>query len=188
MRPLPFRLLPLPLPLACLVCAAACASARNREVPSVADKPTALAQVAAEFIPDPARIEPSLAEGQDFVAPHPITRPMPLYPPGREDERGPVVVVLRFIVETDGAVGQVRDSPLAGATPADPAFRKAAEDALLNWVFVPAAIQTIQPGEDLDHDSKPDYTILVDSNRVPTYLDVRFTFEIVDGEARVRAD
>jgi hypothetical protein len=165
-------------------------SAGNRRVQPAADAPTALAQVAAEFIPDPARVEPSLLEGQDFVAPHPIATPMPLYPPEREVERGPIVVVLRFIVGTDGAVRQVRDSPLAdgGAAPADPAFRKAAEDALLNWVFVPAAIQTIQPGEDLDHDSRPDYTILVDSSRVPTYLDVRFTFEIVDGQERVRAD
>jgi hypothetical protein len=98
--------------------------------------------------------------------------------------------MLRFVVEVDGAVREVRDSPLAdpGGAPADPAFRRAAEDALLSWLFVPAAIKTVEPGPDLDHDSKPDYTVLVDSNRIPVYLDVRFTFEMVDGERRVRAD
>jgi len=130
------------------------------------------------------------SSNQSRIWPHPIVTPLPHYPHELVDERGPVVVVLRFIVDAVGAVRQVRESPLGavGGAPADPAFRRASEDALLSWVFVPAAIRTLEPGEDLDHDSKPDYTVLVASNRVPVYLDVRFTFEMIDGQARVRAD
>jgi hypothetical protein len=178
------------LPLALLGWCAACAIVPRREADPAAGRAAGRAQIDAKFIPDPARIAPHLLEGQEFVQPHPIVTHLPEYPPAREDERGPVVVMLRFVVEVDGAVREVRDSPLAdpGGAPADPAFRRAAEDALLSWLFVPAAIKTVEPGPDLDHDSKPDYTVLVDSNRIPVYLDVRFTFEMVDGERRVRAD
>jgi hypothetical protein len=184
------RLLALLLPPALLVCGAACVTVGNREATPAADAPPALAQVEARFIPDPGRIAPELLEGQEFVQPHPIVTPLPHYPAAREDEPGPVVVLLRFVVGSDGAVREVRDSPLAdpGGAPADAAFRQAAGDAVLSWLFVPAAIQTVKPGPDLDHDAKPDYTVLMDSNRVPVYLDVRFTFEIVAGERRVRAD
>jgi len=189
----PRGLLPLALLVltpALLVCNAACATVGNREATSAGGGPGALAQVDAEFVPDPARIAPDLLEGQEFVQPHPIVTHLPEYPPARGNQRGPVVVVLRFVVEADGAVRDVRDSPLAdsGGAAVDPAFRAAAEDAVLGWLFVPAAIKTVEPGPDLDHDSKPDYTVLVDSNRIPVYLDVRFTFEMVDGERRVRAD
>jgi hypothetical protein len=142
------------------------------------------------------------------MPPHPIVTHLPQYPAGHEDAGGPVVVVLRFIVGKDGAVREVKDSPLhdpggpgdpggarhaggssgPGGRIADPVFREAAVDAVLGWIFVPAAIRTLKPGADLDHDSKPDYTVLVDSERMPVYLDVRFTFEIIDGEARVRID
>jgi len=167
---------------------AGCASVRERKAAAPDDTPT-LAQISAEYLVDPGRVSPRLREGQDFVAPHPIVTPLPRFPADHQDLGRPVVVVLRLVVDADGAVRQVQDSPLAlPADQADPDFRAAAEDAVLSWIFVPAAIRTIEPGEDLDHDSKPDYTVLVDSHRIPVYLDVRFTFEIVDGQARVRVD
>lgn len=174
--------------VALVMAGAGCASVRDRKAAAPDDTST-LAQISAEYLVDPARVSPQLREGQDFVAPHPIVTPLPRFPADHQDLRRPVVIVLRLVVEADGAVRQVRDSPLARpAAQDDPDFRAAAVDAVLNWIFVPAAIRTIQPGEDLDKDSKPDYTILVDSNRIPVYLDVRFTFEIIDGQARVRAD
>ncbi|HYV20414.1 MAG TPA: hypothetical protein VFC25_15430 [Verrucomicrobiae bacterium] len=180
----PFRLLPV---VAFLVWGAGCASVPDRK--AAAPDETSLAQISAEYLVDPSRVSPQLREGQDFVAPHPIVTPLPRFPADHQDLRRPVVLVLRLVVEADGAVRQVQDSPLAlPAAQADPDFRVAAVDAVLSWIFVPAAIRTIEPGEDLDHDSKPDYTILVDSHRIPVYIDVRFTFEIVDGQARVRAD
>jgi len=181
----PIRLL---LLVALLLPGAGCASTPDRKA-AAPDDTSSLAQISAEYLVDPSRVSPRLREGQDFVAPHPIVTPLPRFPADHQDLRRPVVLVLRLVVDADGAVRQVQDSPLALPAAQDaPDFRAAAVDAVLSWIFVPAAIRTIQPGEDLDHDSKPDYTILVDSNRIPVYLDVRFTFEIIDGQARVRAD
>ena len=175
-------------------CLAACASVETIPAPppqgAAAEQPGNLAKIEVQFVPDPARIAPHLEEDQDFMSPHPIVTHLPQFPPGHTDITQPVVVVLRFIVGETGAVRDVEDSPLRDpAAPAgDPAFRQAAEDAVLGWLFVPAAIRTVKPGADLDHDSQPDYTVLVDSQRIPVYLDVRFTFEIIEGEGRVRID
>ena len=195
----PFRRLTRPrarfLVPALLLCVAACASVPNRRMDASTDRPQAQGDVKVQFLPDPARVAPNLLEGEEFVPPHPIVTPLPLYPAGHAEPRGPVVVVLRFVVGKTGVVEEVEDSPLrdpgdadAGAVGSDGAFRAAAEDAVRSWRFVPAAIQTVKPGADLDHDSKPDYTVLVASARVPVYLDVRFTFEMVAGEGRVRVD
>ena len=191
---------------ALLLCCAGCASVAKPGAPAPAgapaERPPDLPRVEAQFIADPARIAPALRDDQDFMPPHPIVTHLPQYPPGHEDAVGPVVVVLRFVVGNDGAVVKVRDSPLrdpggpsggggdghTGGVAADPAFREAAVDAVLSWLFVPAAIRTVKPGPDLDHDSKADYTVLVESERMPVYLDVRFTFEIIEGEGRVRID
>ena len=180
--------------LALIALGAGCASVETSPAPApagaAAEQPANLAKIDVQFIPDPARIVPQLGEDQDFVSPHPIVTHLPQFPPGHTDIVGPVVVVLRFIVGETGAVRDVGDSPLrdAAAPAGDPAFRQAAVDAVLGWLFVPAAIRTVKPGADLDHDSQPDYTVLVDSQRIPVYLDVRFTFEIIEGEGRVRID
>lgn len=183
-----------PLALGLAAFCAGCASAGKVPAPeppgTAAEQPPNLAKIEVQFIPDPARIAPQLGEDQDFMSPHPIVTHLPQYPPGHTDVSGPVVVVLRFIVGETGAVRDVQDSPLRdpNAPAGDPAFRQAAVDAVLGWLFVPASIRTVKPGADLDHDSQPDYTVLVDSLRIPVYLDVRFTFEIVEGEGRVRID
>ena len=181
---------------------AACASVRDPAPLPQAEAPApgepAQGKVEVRFVPDPARIAPALRDDQDFLPPSPIVTHLPKYPAGHERAGGPVIVTLRFVVGETGAVRDVRDSPLGDSAPAageeaasgtaDPAFRAAAIDAVEGWLFVPAAIRTIQPGADLDHDSQPDYTVLVDSERVPVYLDVRFTFEVVAGKGHVRID
>jgi hypothetical protein len=179
-----------------LIFSAGCAHVpRSATAPAVdaADPSPGRANVEVQFIPDPARIAPTLRDDQDFAPPTPIVTHLPEYPAGREKTAGPAVVVLRFVVGKDGAVHDVHDSPLrdAGGTTgagADPAFRDAAVDAVRSWLFVPAMIRTVKPGADLDHDGKPDYTVVVDADRIPVYLDVRFTFEMIEGQGRVRMD
>jgi hypothetical protein len=175
---------------ALVLCGAACATVANRSVDIPTEDPEAQGEVKVQFLPDPARVAPTLLEGEEFVPPQPIVTALPLYPAGHTEARGPVVVVLRFVVGKTGVVEEVGDSPLRDPDDAvaDAAFREASKDAVLSWRFVPAAIQTVKPGADLDHDSKPDYTVLVASSRVPVYLDVRFTFEMVEGKGRVRVD
>jgi hypothetical protein len=189
-RPGLLRLLGLLLTPALVLCGAACASVTDHKGDGPTDGLQAQGEVKVQFLPDPARIAPSLLEGEVFVPPSAIVTPIPLYPAGHTEASRPVVVVLRFVVGKTGAVEEVTDSPLRdpGDAVADAAFREAAEDTVRSWRFVPAAIQTVKPGADLDHDSKPDYTVLVASTRVPVYLDVRFTFEMVEGKGRVRVD
>jgi hypothetical protein len=177
--------------LALVIASAGCAG-----VPKAASSPSAdspgltpvRGDVEVQFIPDPARIAPTLREDQDFLSPSPIVTHLPEYPSGHEKPGEAVVVVLRFIVGVNGAVEEVRDSPLSDAAAADAAFREAAVSAVKSWLFVPAEIRTVKPGADLDNDGKPDYTVLVDSERIPVYLDVRFTFEMVAGQGQVRID
>jgi hypothetical protein len=188
---LPLRVLLVPPAFALVIGSAGCASVAKPGASSArgaAEPPPDRTNVEVQFIPDPGRIAPTLREGQGFTSPSPIVTHLPDYPAGLE-KAGSAVVVLRFIVGVDGAVRDVGDSPLRdpGAA-ADPAFREAAVTAVRSWLFVPAEIRTVKPGADLDHDGKPDYTVLVESERVPVYLDVRFTFEMIAGQGRVRID
>lgn len=177
--------------LGLVVLCVACASTEDRGKPLGEPGASRRADVAFQFLQDPGRVVPRLAENQDFMAPVPLDTPLPQYPQGAQAEASaPVTLVVRIVVGEEGTVRKVVESPLAGPTSRDIAgsFRAAVEDAVRGWTFVPAAIRTVAPGEDLDHDSKPDYTVLVDSTRVPAYMDVRFRFEMVEGKGRVRLD
>ena len=161
--------------------------------------PTAIPQT-----PDPSRGEasfrflldpeaspgPSLEPNQEFLPPTPIDalRP-PAYPeaPLRVGF-GSSTVVVRILVGPEGNVVEVRDSPVMEYTPGPFAasFRAATEEAVRAWRFVPGEIRTLVDGKDIDGDGKPDYKIRVSSVLVPVFYDVRFDFEIVRGEGRVR--
>jgi len=157
--------------LGLLVASIACTSIDHRGEPSqVADSPRR-GDVAFQFLQDPRRVVPHLTEDQDFMAPVPLDTPLPKYPTGDHARAsGPVTLVVRIVVGEEGTVREVLESPLAGPSPRElEAFWAAAEEAVRGWSFVPAAIRTLAPGEDLDQDSKPNYTVLVDSTRVPAY-------------------
>lgn len=124
-----------------------------------------------------------------LYAPHPVSVPPPPYPeellPKR---RPPVTVTLRIVLETDGTVGEIFDSPLASAPLAaeDAPFRDAAVEAVRSWKFIPARVEILRDGTDLDGDGNPDYQIRVSLNAVRYYLDVAITFEIVEGKGKVQ--
>ena len=177
--------------LGLLVASTACASIDHRGKPSQVADSSRRGDVAFQFLQDPSRVVPHLVENQDFMAPVPLDTPPPKYPTGdHASASAPVTLVVRIVVGEEGTVREVLESPLAGPSSReiDACFRAAVEEAVGGWSFVPAAIRTLAPGEDLDHDSKPDYTVLVDSTRVPAYLDVRFKFEMIEGTGRVRLD
>jgi len=177
--------------LLCLVACTACASTEDRGKAPQAAESQRHGEVAFHFLPDPGRVAPRIGDNQVFRPPVPLETPLPQFPPGDEARAGaPVTVVVRIVVGEEGTVTQVIDSPLAasGGGGTDATFRAAVEAAVRGWTFVPAAICTLAPGEDLDHDAKPDYTILVDSTHVPAYLDVGFRFELVEGTGRVRLE
>ena len=173
-----------------LVCGGCASTGHEDKDLGVSDR-SRRAEVAFQFLQDPRRVAPRVADDQFFVVPVPLETPLPQYPQGGHVETSaPVSVAVRIVVGDEGAVREVLDSPLAGPSSpdTDASFRAAVEDAVRRWTFLPAAIRTLGPGEDLDHDSKPDYTKVVDSKWVPCYLDVRFRFEMLEGTGRVRFD
>jgi hypothetical protein len=62
------------------------------------------------------------------------------------------------------------------------------DEVLAQWHFVPAVWRRFEPGEDLDGDGVSDFRRVTESRAVSFYLDVRFDFEIVDGQGRVTSD
>ncbi len=94
------------------------------------------------------------------------------------------------MIDTDGNVGQVLDSPLArsdrGAFAAD--YRRTVADAVRTWRFLPGVFQHVTGGADRDGDGKPDYKVMTSADPVAVYYDIRFTFEIVEGKGVVRSN
>ena len=174
-----------------MVAYVACATAERKDEHLAEPDSSRRPEVAFQFLQDPHRVTPHLAEGEEFMAPFPLDTPLPQYPQGAHaDVSAPTILTVRIVVGEDGTVREVLESPLPGTSGGDmeASFRVAVDEAVRRWTFVPAAIRRLEPGEDADHDSQPDYTIVLDSTRVPVYLDVRFKFEIVEGIGRVRID
>jgi hypothetical protein len=92
------------------------------------------------------------------------------------------------VIDTFGNVSEVLDSPMersdGGASTAD--YRRAVDDAVRTWRFQPGRFQHVTDGADKDADGKPDYKVMTSWEAVAVYYDIRFTFEIVDGEGVVK--
>jgi hypothetical protein len=143
------------------------------------------------YIFDPGNPALGLPEDVQFRRPLPKeTKTLPKYPESAlAVHDGPHREVVRFVIDTEGKVKEIVDSPMeasdGGPFAAD--YRRAVEEALRTWRYEPGVFQHVKPGEDKDGDGKPDYKIMTSWDLVPVYYDVRFTFEIVDGKANVRA-
>ncbi len=113
---------------------------------------------------------------------------MPLYPTtALAHGAGRVVVVVRIVIGVDGRVTDIQDSPRSrsGVGVYAEEFSRAIRDAVIQWKFVPAELQFLEDGKDLNGDGKPDYKIVVSRQTVPVYSDVQFEFRIVSGRGRV---
>lgn len=142
------------------------------------------------FVPDPDAPKPNLLPDERFIPPSPIGE---LAPPPYPDEAlrahaAPATVAVRIIVDEQGDVTRVVDSPLLASTqgPWSEVFRARVEEAVRGWHLEPAEIRRLAPGNDLDGDGEPDYKMVVSRAFVSVHLDVQFTFEIVNGTGQVR--
>lgn len=176
--------------MACLILAAGCSARRGPEIP---DEPTEReGQSSFDFLRNGASLDTTPPQDQELRPPI-ITEELaqPLYPENALAAGiGPSIVAVRIMVDTEGSVAEVADSPRLESTPGPFAaeFRRAVEEVLAKWCFVPAVWRHFEPGEDLDGDGVADFRRLIDSRPVVFYLDVRFDFEIVDGRGRVTSD
>jgi len=148
-------------------------------------------KVGFEFIADPSVTPPKVTDHQEIVAPDAIGKLVgPVYPSAALAARAdPASVVLRIVIGADGHVSDVQDSPLMRSTPSPFAadFRAAADMAVRRWRFTSGRIDQYEDGPDLDGDGAPDSTHLARSDNIRVFYDVRFDFEIVGGEGRVRS-
>lgn len=146
-------------------------------------------RVGLEFLPDPNSPKLTLSPQQTFTVPLPLEMPLPVYPQkALVSETVPVTLVARIIVEEDGTVREVHESPLGEQLErgvGEP-FWTAVEQAVRAWRFTPATIRTFEEGPDIDGDGTLDYGMLVEARPVRAYLDLRFKFEVVDGRGRVQ--
>jgi hypothetical protein len=145
-----------------------------------------------EILKDPNAPKRELEENQSYQQPKAIGKlSMPIYPKAPLDNKvGEVSVAARIVIDVNGKVRKIADSPLISSTPSVylKDFQKAVEEAMQSWEFEPAEIQQLEDGKDLNGDGKPDYKRVISSQKVPVYLDLRFDFTIVEGRGRVRAN
>lgn len=172
-----------------LLVAVVLACARHHIQPLPAPEgPSASGRVGFQFIANPTA-GVAQVEHQEFVTPTPqraLTPPE--YPAGPLLANAPhYSVAIRIVIDTDGHVTSVVDSPLQASTagPFASDFRAAVESAVHRWRFQPGHIDQLEEGDDVDGDGKPDYVRVVKRDPVSVFYDVRFDFEIVAGRARV---
>jgi outer membrane biosynthesis protein TonB len=145
-------------------------------------------RVAFELLADPNLTAPAVSAQQVLMAPAPLDEPLPEYPElALATEAAPVTLAVRIIIDETGMVREVLDSPLDERPMGDKGgmYRAAVEEAVRRWRYHPAIIRTLGDGEDLNHDGRIDHRATLDEKPVRSYLDLRFTFEVVSGRGRV---
>jgi len=149
--------------------------------------PTPSGEVAYRFIQDPDSRAARPAPGT-FFEPSPRSELLlPQFPPAAlEANADPAHVVVRILIDTDGRISDVLDSPVETSSPGPFAreFRDTTLRALRHWRFNPGWIQEVEES-DLDGDGTPDYRRVIHFDVVPVFYDVRFDFAIVGGEGTV---
>ena len=167
---------------AVLILCAGCPRKPAADVPAIEDR----GSVGYAFLVDPSAGHPA----GHFVPPEPREKlPLPFYPPEVLAARATASVVVRILIDEEGRVKNVTDSPLEGSSPGPFAreFRAAVLRSLRHWRFTPGAIEQVEDGPDADADGKPDYRTTSSMSAVRVFYDVRFDFDVVSGEGRVRS-
>jgi leucyl-tRNA synthetase len=143
----------------------------------------------ATYIFDPANPALHLGEDVQFDRPRPDdANALPVYPEhALRENAGTHREVVRIIIDTNGKVSEVLDSPLEASEggPYASEFRSAVDTAVRSWRFQAGYLRNVVPGNDVDGDGKPDYKVTTAFRPVAVYYDVRFTFEIVNGRGVV---
>lgn len=176
--------------LVCLLFAAGCSGRRSPDPPEPEAPPRGAATF--DFMYNGSSVDTAPPEDQELRPPVIAEElALPAYPAqALSGGAGPSTVAVRILVDTEGRVAEVANSPRLPSTPGPfaPDFRRAVEDVLAEWRFWPACWRRYEPGEDLDGDGVADYRRVVEERVVTFYLDVRFDFDIVDGQGRVRSE
>jgi len=149
--------------------------------------PADLGEVSAMALPDPS--QRPLDENVELIPPvgTPDNR-LPDYPSRPLAARfGTARTVVRIVIDAEGRVTSIGDSPVRESTGGvyGDEFRRAVDEVVRDWTFRPAQYRVLRPGDDRDGDGEPDFQYVVSSTPIAVYLDVQFSFEIVEGKGRV---
>lgn len=173
----------------CALLASAIGCAKHAGSIPPAPQPSDKGAVGYEFIANAAPGSLTNTEHQEFITPTPLRKLLPPeYPERPLLEKAPhYEVTIRIVIDTEGRVSMVSDSPLGISTagPYAQDFRRAVEATVRRWRFLPGRIDQLEDGDDVDDDGKPDSVHVARSDFVPVFYDVRFDFDIVAGEGRV---
>jgi hypothetical protein len=160
--------------LAVVAFCAGCSPKPVVDVPKVTDH----ASVGYSFLLDPSVQRPA----GTFVPPSPREElRLPVYPPDALAARaGAASVSVRIVIDTEGRIANVTDSPLeaSSAGPFASEFHDAVLRSLRHWRFTPGRIEQSEDG--------PGYRTITSMEAVRVFYDVRFDFDVVSGEGRVR--
>lgn len=137
------------------------------------------------------QVQPYTLSGRDvFRMPEPLHAPLPELPVAASGQTlPPVTVCLNVVVDAQGQVPRSlplsqRSECAAGEDEQNAVLLIAAADAVRQWRFRPAAICRFAPG--VRPVAENDCTGAEKVEDVPVTLAYAFTFEIVQGQARVR--
>lgn len=140
----------------------------------------------------PAQVEAyALAAGEGYRMPQLYAGPEPVL--GDRDPRrelAPTVICLQVVVDAEGQVTRSvplldRDGCSAGTEPANAPLLQAAQAAVAQWRYLPAAVCHYAPGQVPDNRGTCEKAERVQP--VPVSLLYAFTFEIVRGQVRVHS-
>lgn len=144
--------------------------------------------VSGEVLLDPAAPAAEASEREVFETPRQLAgNAMPEYPSELvQSGLSAQNVAVRIVVDGKGQVARVEPLPATdNDTAVDPRFLQAVRSAVMGWRFEPFQVIHWVAGPDLDGDGEPDSETVGSEENRPFRFDMRFRFEVVDGQARV---
>lgn len=146
-------------------------------------------EVSFQVIDEVEASTPSLEAGQEYSSAYPLEdNALPTYPTALLPQALPrQEIVIRVIIDGEGNVARFEASPVPSK--GDPAYQeafvRAVHETVQSWKFHPASIRGFGPGPDYDANGEPDFAILVTESTLMSYHDLRFFFEVKDGQGIV---
>lgn len=138
---------------------------------------------------DPNAPTRRLRDDEEYIPPRPNQEnALPRYPAELLDDRlAPQRVGVRFTIDANGHVRDVKESSVARTTEGIPTpFVAAVVSTVQTWCFSPPRVRRFASAVDSDGDGQPDYRSMLSEESISILYDLQFTFEVVDGRGVVR--
>ena len=133
---------------------------------------------------DPSAPRYAEAEGESTSIPQPVDNPPPIYPDAMIPLHLAVVTVkAKVIVNTEGAVDEVRIAPAEDPVSRPAEFDAAVRDAVTKWHYMPLTFTRWEEVKDAQGNVVDSRAASIEKK--PFSLDYEFSFELRDGKPAV---